>query len=86
MGPKERKPHGISFKADEMSFHVLTKMRGIRPAPYLARAQWVSLDRLDRLPDKQLKAYLSRAHALVAQGLPKKLRVSLGIAETPHAL
>jgi predicted DNA-binding protein (MmcQ/YjbR family) len=81
MAPKERKPHGISFKADEMSFHVLTKMRGITPARYLARAQWVSLDRLDRLPDKQLKAYLTRAHAIVARGLPKKTRASLGIAE-----
>jgi predicted DNA-binding protein (MmcQ/YjbR family) len=84
MGPKERKPHGISFKADEMSFHVLTAMRGITPARYLARAHWVRLDRLDRLPDKQLKAYLERAHSLVARGLTKKLRSSLGIAESTH--
>lgn len=81
MGPKERKPHGISFKADEMSFHVLTKKRGITPARYLARAQWVGLDRLDRLPDKQLAAYLERAHAIVARGLTKKMRAVLGIAE-----
>ena len=81
MGPKERKPHGISFKSDEMSFHVLTRIRGITPARYLARAQWVSLDRLDRLPDKQLRAYLERAHALVAQGLSKKLQARLSIAE-----
>jgi predicted DNA-binding protein (MmcQ/YjbR family) len=84
MGPKERKPHGISFKADEMGFEVLTKMRGITPARYLARAHWVSMDRLDRLPDKQLKAYLTRAHLIVAGGLSKKLRASLGITETPH--
>jgi len=81
MGPKERTPHGISFKADEVSFHVLTRIRGITPARYLARAQWVSMDRLGRLPDKQLKAYLSRAHAIVAAGLSKKLRASLGILE-----
>ena len=81
MGPKTRKPHSLSFKADEVSFHVLTKMRGITPARYLARAQWVSLDRLDRLPDTQLKAYLKRAHAIVALGLSKKLRTSLGITE-----
>lgn len=84
MGPKTRKPHGISFKADEMSFHVLTKMRGITPARYLARAQWVSLDRLDRLPDKQLKAYLSRAHVIVTRGLSKRARASLGIVEPAH--
>jgi predicted DNA-binding protein (MmcQ/YjbR family) len=39
------------------------------------------MDRLDRLPDKQLAAYLTRAHALVAQGLSKKKRAALGIAE-----
>lgn len=75
------KPRWLSFKADEVSFHVLTKMRGIIPAPYLARAQWVQLDRLDRLPDKQLKGYTARAHAIVARGLTRKARATLGIAE-----
>jgi predicted DNA-binding protein (MmcQ/YjbR family) len=75
------KPHSLSFKTDEVSFHVLTKMRGIIPAPYLARAQWVQLDRLDRLPDKQLKAYTARAHAIVARGLTRKARSALGITE-----
>lgn len=82
MGPKSDKPHGISFKADELSFDVLTKKRGITPAKYLARAHWVSLDKLERLPDKQLKAYLARAHAIVAAGLPKKKRAALGIVDT----
>jgi predicted DNA-binding protein (MmcQ/YjbR family) len=81
MAAPTTKPHSISFKADEMSFHVLTKMRGIVPAPYLARAQWVHLDRLDRLPNKQLKGYTARAHAIVARGLTKKARAALGIAE-----
>lgn len=79
MGPKPKKGKtgGISFKADDMSFEILTKKRGITPAAYLARAKWVSLDRLDRLPDKQLKAYLVRAHAIVASGLSKKMQTSV---------
>lgn len=81
LGPKERKPHAIWFKTDDVSFHVLTRIRGITPARYLARAQWVSMDRLGRLPDRQLTAYLTKAHALVAARLPKKLRSSLGIPE-----
>src|ERR1700712_1807686 len=83
LGPKPKKgeDHGISFKTDDMGFEILTKKRGITPAKYLARAKWVSLDTLDRLPDAQLKAYLTRAHALVAAGLSKKLRASLGIAD-----
>lgn len=85
LGPKPKKgeDHGISFKADDMSFEILTQKRGITPARYLARAKWVSLDKLARLPDKQLAAYLTRAHAIVAQGLSRKLRASLGIADAP---
>ncbi|HEY4943777.1 MAG TPA: MmcQ/YjbR family DNA-binding protein [Rhizomicrobium sp.] len=88
LGPRPRKgeDHGISFKADDMGFEILTTKRGITPARYLARAKWVSLDKLDRLPDKQLAAYLTRAHAIVAAGLSKKLRAALGIAEAPHEL
>ncbi len=83
MGPKPKKgaASGISFKTDDMSFEILTQKRGITPAAYLARAKWVSMDALTRLPDKQLKAYLTRAHAIVAQGLPKKTRAALGIAD-----
>ena len=81
LGPKERKPHAIWFKTDDVSFHLLTRVRGITPARYLARAQWVSMDRLGRLTDKQLKAYLTKAHALVAARLPRKVRASFGLQE-----
>ncbi|MBV9905513.1 MAG: MmcQ/YjbR family DNA-binding protein, partial [Alphaproteobacteria bacterium] len=82
MGPKPKKgeDHGISFKADDLSFELLTKKGGITPARYMAKHKWVSLDKLTRLPDKQLQGYLTRAHAIVAQGLSKKLRAQLGIA------
>ncbi|HEX2589994.1 MAG TPA: MmcQ/YjbR family DNA-binding protein [Rhizomicrobium sp.] len=81
MGPKTDKPHGISFKSDEIGFEVLTKKRGITPSKYLARAHWVTLDKLERLPDKQLRAYLERAHAIVAAGLSKKTQAALGIVQ-----
>jgi predicted DNA-binding protein (MmcQ/YjbR family) len=86
MGPKAKKgeSNGISFKTDDLGFELLTKKRGITPAAYLARAKWVSLDRLDRLPQKQLAAYLARAHAIVAQGLSRKTRAALGIADVSH--
>ena len=77
MGPPEQKPHTISFKAGEDSFHILTHAENIIPAPYLARAHWVYLQRLNALPTRELKAYLVRAHALVAVGLPKKQQEAL---------
>jgi predicted DNA-binding protein (MmcQ/YjbR family) len=82
MGPKSEKVHGISFKADELSFELLTSKKGITPSKYLARAHWVTMDTLERLPDKQLKAYLERAHGIVASGLSKKKRAALGIIES----
>ncbi len=85
LGPPKDKPHGLSFKAGEASFHILIQSPHIIPAPYLARAQWVRLERLDTLTTKELKAYLTRAHALVAMGLSKKRRTALGIEDAADA-
>jgi predicted DNA-binding protein (MmcQ/YjbR family) len=79
MGPPEMRPRTLSFKAGADSFAILTKAKNIVPAPYLARAQWVQLTRLDALSTEELKAYLERAHAIVASGLSKKKRMDLGI-------
>jgi len=81
LGAKGDKPHHLFFKAGEASFHILTHVRHIIPAPYLARAHWVYLERLDALNTKELKAYLARAHTFVAMALSKKKRAALGIAD-----
>jgi predicted DNA-binding protein (MmcQ/YjbR family) len=74
---------GLTFKAGETSFAVLTKQKGIIQAPYMARNQWVKLERLSALKDSELKAYLERSYHLIASGLTKKMRVSLGFEEGP---
>jgi predicted DNA-binding protein (MmcQ/YjbR family) len=79
IGPPEVRPPPLSFKTSDDSFAILTRAKNIIPAPYLARAKWVRLTRLDALPTKELKAYLARAHSVVAAGLPKKKRAELGI-------
>ena len=79
MRPPEAKRQSISFKTGDDSFSILTEVEGIVPAPYLARAKWVSLDRLTRLPAAELKAYIARAHAIVAAGRTRKARAELGI-------
>ena len=85
MGPREARPQTLSFKASDESFHILTRAKRIVPAPYLARAKWVQLQRLDALNAKELRAYLSRAHALAAGGLSKKQRVALGLGDVSPA-
>jgi predicted DNA-binding protein (MmcQ/YjbR family) len=79
MGPPEMRPQSLSFKTSDDSFAILTKEKNIIPAPYLARAKWVQLTKLDALGTKDLKAYLMRAHAIVASGLTKKKRAELGL-------
>ena len=80
LGPPEMRPQTMSFKTGDDSFAILTREKNIIPAPYLARAKWVQLEKLDALGTKDLKAYLTRAHAIVAAGLTKKKRAELGIA------
>ena len=72
----------LSFKCDPEDFAAMVERPGVIPAPYLARAHWVYLERLDALKTKELKAYLERAHALVAAGFSKKKRVALGLEQT----
>ena len=52
---------------------------GFRPAPYLARAKWVSVDDPKALTDREMKAYIKRAHAVIAAALPKKKQAELGL-------
>jgi len=68
-----------AFKASEVAFEMLTQSGIARPAPYLARAKWVKLVAADTLPDDDLKAYLGRAHSIVAATLTRKLRAELGL-------
>jgi predicted DNA-binding protein (MmcQ/YjbR family) len=81
-GSGEAEP-GLTFKAGETSFDILTRQNGIIQAPYMARNQWVKLERLTALKDSELKGYLERSYNLIASGLTKKMRVSLGFEDAP---
>ncbi len=71
--------HKISFKASDMAFLMLSDEPGVIPAPYLGRCKWVQIQDVDALSGEELRAYLTEAHRLVAEKLPKKLRCQLGI-------
>ena len=70
-------PHWLSFKATPEDFASLTEREGIKPAPYLARAQWVSIESPDTLPAAELKPLLRQAYDLVFAKLTKKVQASL---------
>ena len=67
----------LTFKASEESFAELVEVEGIIPAPYLARAKWVALERLDALRDDELRDLLSESYRLVVEKLPAKKREQL---------
>ena len=69
----------FGFRTSPHDFAALTQRPGIKPAAYLGKHDWISLDRRDTLPLEQLKDLLHQAHAIVASKLSKKLRARLGI-------
>jgi predicted DNA-binding protein (MmcQ/YjbR family) len=69
--------NAVAFKCTAEDFALLTEMEGIVPAPYLARARWVSLTRFDILSPAELARRLRQSYDLVVAGLPKKVRAGL---------
>ncbi len=71
---------GITFKVSDIGWEVLRDAPGCRPAPYLASRGMKWIQSYDKgLSDHELKQYLRASHALVAAGLPKKVRAGLGL-------
>lgn len=67
----------LAFKVDNELFLGFCDRPGIRPAPYLARARWVSMAAPYPLSEAELKERLIRSHQLVVGKLPKRIRVGL---------
>jgi len=63
----------LSFAAGDR-FNELLENEGVIPAPYLARAYWVCLERWDALSERELKELLQRAHERVITKLPKRTK------------
>jgi len=70
---------GISFKASDVAFEVLTETGRARPAPYLARARWVHFPALDALDADEAADWIRTAHGLIAAKLTRKARAELGL-------
>ena len=64
----------VTFKCSELSFAILKRLPGLRPAPYLASRGMSWVQRMDdrSLSDQDLRDYLRQSYALVIAALPKK--------------
>jgi predicted DNA-binding protein (MmcQ/YjbR family) len=80
IAPAEKgRPRDLWFKSAPEHFDALSRSKGFRPAPYLARAKWVALEDPKVLTAAETRAYLKRAHAVIAAALPRKKRAELGL-------
>jgi predicted DNA-binding protein (MmcQ/YjbR family) len=83
VGLEPSSDHCMSLKCTPEKFAELTERDGIVPAPYVARYHWVALERFDALPERELKALLTKAYELVRDKLPRKIRVGLETQASP---
>ncbi|WP_375738208.1 MmcQ/YjbR family DNA-binding protein [Pseudomonas boanensis] len=68
---------GLAFKVDHDLFLGYVDRPGVRPAPYLARAHWISMATPFPFGDEELRQLLTRSHQLVVARLPKIRQVGL---------
>jgi len=61
----------LTLKADPEEFAELTERPGIIPAPYLARAKWISIETRDTLTQSEVSALLRKSYELVFAKLPE---------------
>ncbi|AGG88432.1 MULTISPECIES: MmcQ/YjbR family DNA-binding protein [Rhodanobacter] len=75
----------LSCKVADQRFLELTDQPGIIPAPYLARAHWISIVEPQRFATAELEAFVLDAYTLVRAKLTKKLQAALGPLPTVKA-
>jgi len=75
----------LSFKATPEHFFEYQEREGIIPAPYMARNQWLALERWDALRDDELQELIAISYRLVLEKLPKRVQSELqaGTSQKP---
>lgn len=77
LGLADPAPYRLSFKVEDERFLELTDRQGFSPAPYLARAHWVSVDDPAKLAADEVRTFLRTAYELVRTKLPKRVQRAL---------
>ena len=78
--PLEPARQWLTLKADPEEFVELTERSGIVPAPYLARAKWISIETNQTLDSREVESLLRKSYELVFAKLPRGMRESLASA------
>jgi predicted DNA-binding protein (MmcQ/YjbR family) len=73
------------FHCGAERFHELLEREGVFPAPHLARAHWVGLERWAVLRPREIEDELRRAHQLIYDKLPQRTKNLLALPEKERA-
>jgi predicted DNA-binding protein (MmcQ/YjbR family) len=68
-----------AYAAGPERYSELLELEGIFPAPYLARAHWVAVERWDTFRLAEWQHELAQAHALILSRLPPRTRAILAM-------
>jgi predicted DNA-binding protein (MmcQ/YjbR family) len=72
-------PLRISFKVPDEVFDEVCSREGFIPAPYMARAKWVSVIDVSKVSKREVATFIEQSYSLVKAKLTKKLRIELGL-------
>lgn len=67
----------FSFKVPDEEFDEITGVKGIIPAPYVARYKWVLVEVPSIFDIKKWEEYITQSYNLVRAKLPKKIIANL---------
>jgi predicted DNA-binding protein (MmcQ/YjbR family) len=71
----------VWFHCGAERYSELLETEGIIPAPYMAKAYWVTVERWDVLRQREFEDELRRAHYLIYEKLPKRTKAVLAMPE-----
>jgi predicted DNA-binding protein (MmcQ/YjbR family) len=78
----DHQPLSVSFKVSDEEFEEVSARKGFRPADYVARYKWVTLEDAGMIPEKELKRFVAQSYELVRSRLPKKEQKKILEGET----
>ena len=73
------------FHCGAERFHELVERDGIIPAPYMARAFWVTVERWNVLRPSEIEEELRQAYRLIYEKLPPRTKKMLRLPEKERA-
>jgi predicted DNA-binding protein (MmcQ/YjbR family) len=71
----------VWFHAGPERYPELLEMEGIIPAPYMAKAHWVTVERWDVFRARDFEEHLANAHNLVYEKLSRGVKILLALPQ-----